>query len=177
MTQHRSGPACLAATALLLTAGLADASSRDAVFGCWLAENGDSVLHVKAKGDGLVGEIAALDDPVYKPGDVEGMDGKPRLDDLNPDEAKRTMPLLGMEVLEDFQFDDGWEGKIYDPGSGKTYDATVAVEDGKLALHGYLGFSWLGRTVYYAKPETNPGTRDHLFEISSASGPCSGAPD
>ncbi len=149
---------------------------RDAVFGCWLAENGDSVLHIRSEGKSLIGEIAALEDAKYGAGEFEGRDGQPRKDDDNPDPKKRARPLLGLNLLLGFAYEDGWKGEIYDPGSGSTYSATMQVDpDGRLELHGYVGFSWLGRTVYYVDPAANPDTRDRLFSVSDATGPRSSA--
>ena len=147
-------------------------AGRDDVLGCWLAENGGSVLHVKKSGDSIVGEIAALNEPTYAKGEVEGKDGEIRRDYRNPDPAKRDETVLGMNILLDFAWDDGWSGKIYDPEGGSIYTANLSFEDGKLHLRGYIGVSWLGRSVYYVDPKTDLALRDELFRISKADGPC-----
>jgi len=41
------------------------------------------------------------------------------------------------------------DGKIYDPPSGKTYTCKAWLENDKLHLRGYLGFSLLGKTVVW----------------------------
>lgn len=173
MTVARPLTGFAAALCLFCLPQRADASPRDAVFGCWLAENGDSVLYIHSEGSSLVGEIAALKDATYGAGEDKGAEGQPRKDDNNPDAGKRGRPLLGMNILVDFAYDDGWEGEIYDPESGDNYSSTIRVDDdGKLELRGYVGFKWLGRTVYYVDPETNAKRRDELFAISGANDPC-----
>lgn len=172
MKPRHSSLIAVAVFALALP-NVASASARDAVFGCWLGEDGGSILYLHKKGDDLVGEIAALRDAKYTADDEEGEPGQPRKDHNNPDPGKRDQTLRGLNILQDFTYDDGWEGKIYDPGSGDTYSATIKVDDdGKLELHGYLGFAWLGRTVYYVNPETNTKARDELYAISETQDPC-----
>ena len=172
MKPHRSSLIAFTLFALALP-NVAAASARDAVFGCWLGEDGGSILYIHEKGDDLVGEIAALRDVRYTAEDKEGEEGTLRKDHNNPDPTKRDQTLRGLNILQDFKYDDGWEGKIYDPGSGDTYSATIKVDaDGKLELHGYLGFAWLGRTVYYVSPETNAKARDELYAISETEDPC-----
>lgn len=160
--------------ALLVTTVVGTAApTRDDVLGCWIAESGDSVLEIQPDGDGLVGRIVALDEPFYEPGENAGRDGKLRLDDQNPDPQKRKQPVLGLDILRDFQFESGWKGKIYDPRSGDTYESTLkVVDEGRLELRGYLGFAWLGRSVFYVPATSRAADRDRLFEKSKTRGPC-----
>lgn len=81
--------------------------------------------------------------------------GQPRRDEHNPDPALRNRALCGLTILDGFRHagDDGWrDGRIYDPSDGRTYDATLALEnDGTMNVRGYLGVSLLGRTVTWAR--------------------------
>ncbi|MCY1538126.1 hypothetical protein D9M68_736500 [compost metagenome] len=75
--------------------------------------------------------------------------GLPKTDIKNPDPKARTRPLLGLELLRDFIFENGkWTaGKIYDPKSGKTYSCILSLrENGQLNIRGYIGISLLGRS-------------------------------
>ena len=75
--------------------------------------------------------------------------GKPLMDKNNPDQAKQGQPVLGLEILNGFEFDkDEWnDGHIYDPESGKTYSCTLSLKDPHtLKVRGYIGISLLGRT-------------------------------
>jgi uncharacterized protein (DUF2147 family) len=81
----------------------------------------------------------------------------PRKDDKNPEVALRTRDIVGMEFLTNFKFDgkDTWEnGYIYDAKKGKTYKCTMWLDkDKNLNVHGYVGFSLLGRTAVFWKRE------------------------
>ncbi len=163
----------LVGTVAATAAGAAGSTARSGVLGCWLAENGDSVLEVRADGDGLIGRVVALEEPFYEAGEKPGWEGKPRLDDRNPDPERRKQPVLGLDILQGFQFDENWNGRIYDPRSGDTYKSTLkVVDEGRLELRGYLGFSWLGRSVFYVPAASRKADRDRLFTISKTTGPC-----
>src|SRR6516162_11929846 len=79
---------------------------------------------------------------VYKTGDLYGgkivwlqfpeENGKPKMDNNNPDESKRSQPLVGLVIMNGFRFDNDTEwddGKIYDPQNGKTYSCYLSLKD------------------------------------------------
>ncbi len=69
----------------------------------------------------------------------------------------KDLPLVGLQVLWGFERDGSqWSGgQVLDPESGKTYRASLALEDGgkKLRLHGYIGIPLLGRTEHWLRAE------------------------
>ena len=76
--------------------------------------------------------------------------GPPAHDEHNPRPELRARPLCGLPMLGDFQetrpgqWTDGW---IYDPENGKTYHATIRLENaGLLHLRGYIGVPLFGET-------------------------------
>jgi hypothetical protein len=77
-------------------------------------------------------------------------EGKPKVDKNNPDETKRTTPLLGMKILSGFEFkgDNLWDdGTIYDAESGSTYNCKINLEDANtMNIRGFIGISAFGRT-------------------------------
>ncbi|HEV2354919.1 MAG TPA: DUF2147 domain-containing protein [Puia sp.] len=80
--------------------------------------------------------------------------GRPMADKKNPDAAKQGRPLLGLQLLMGFRFDeDQWDGgQIYDPESGKTYSCTLSLRDpNTLKVRGYVGISLFGRTEIWTR--------------------------
>jgi uncharacterized protein (DUF2147 family) len=87
--------------------------------------------------------------------------GKPKVDDKNPDTKLQNRPIMGLQILKDFTYssgDDEWsDGSIYNPSSGKTYNCYMNFESAtKLKIRGYIGASWmgLGKTAYWTKETT-----------------------
>jgi len=86
--------------------------------------------------------------------------GKPKVDDENPDKALQNKPILGLQLLKGFIFEeksDEWkDGSIYDPESGKTYNCFIKFDGEKdLKIRGFIGKAWmgLGRTATWKKSE------------------------
>jgi len=85
-------------------------------------------------------------------------DGKPKVDDKNPEAKLQKRPVMGLEMLKGFKFDESdneWnDGTIYNPSSGKTYNCYINFESAtKVKIRGFIGASWmgLGKTVYWTK--------------------------
>jgi uncharacterized protein (DUF2147 family) len=96
--------------------------------GIWYTKNDESIIKVKAcettPGD-FCGQLVWLKEP-------NESDGTPKLDKLNKDPAKRSTPLIGLEILVDMGADgDHWTGKAYNPDDGKLYDITFRVKTTK----------------------------------------------
>jgi uncharacterized protein (DUF2147 family) len=76
--------------------------------------------------------------------------GKPKLDQNNPDINKRNNPILGLRIVLGFEYkgQNLWEnGVIYDPENGRTYSCKAELIDtNTLAVRGYVGISLVGRT-------------------------------
>ena len=143
---------CIISIAWLVLPSLGNTVESDAILGDWITENEDCRVTIFKKGDHYFGKIAAIKPPDYLPGEVTGMDDKPRRDLNNQDESLRSRPLVGIELMQDFRFDnDKWiDGKIYDPENGKTYQCEMSLaEDGTLHVRGYVGMSFLGRTTVW----------------------------
>lgn len=137
---------------LICAPAMAAADNADAVTGIWLDANKEGYIQIHATSAGeYVGRI------------VGSTDGEVRNDTENPDPDKRGRSLLGARILHGFTYnpDNGrWEdGRIYDPDNGKTYDAWMAMtEDGRLEVHGYIGFSMIGRSQKWTRAEADdPG--------------------
>mgnify|MGYP000016123894 CR=1 FL=1 len=118
------------------------------IVGDWLNEDKDAKVTIYQKGDLFYGKVSWLKEP-------NGDDGKPKVDDENPDQAKRSRPIDGLLLLRDFRYEEKeWKGgSIYDPKNGKTYDCYMALESGnKLKIRGFvMGMRAVGRTTYWTR--------------------------
>lgn len=120
--------------------------SPELITGTWLTASGKAKVKISKEGNVYNGKIVWLRDPL-------NAEGKPKTDKNNPNDALKLMPLLGLNMLKNFVFDeDQWvDGTIYDPENGKTYSCKVKYRDGKLDVRGYIGISLLGRTETWFK--------------------------
>lgn len=121
-------------------------SSEDAILGTWLNTEKTAQIEIMKNGEQFLGKIISLE--------TEAEDGKPITDTNNSDPELQNRPLKGLTILEGLSFKKGaWEGgTIYDPNSGKTYSCEVKLKNQKvLEVKGYLGFSWVGRTVEWTR--------------------------
>lgn len=124
-------------------------AQKDRIEGVWYNQEKTAKIEIyKAKNTKFYGKIVWLKEPEKN--------GKPKVDENNPDKTKRNDPLLGLLVLKGFEKDgeDGYEdGTIYDPKNGKTYSCIITHKGDKLDVRGYVGISWIGRTAVWTKAE------------------------
>jgi uncharacterized protein (DUF2147 family) len=118
--------------------------------GVWLNGDKDARIEMYKCGERYCGKIVWLKEPNYPAGSKDGTPGTPKLDDKNPDSGRKKTPLMGLDIVKDFQSvgDDQWKnGTIYDPGNGKTYSSKAKlVSPNDLDLRGFIGISLIGRT-------------------------------
>jgi uncharacterized protein (DUF2147 family) len=130
-------------SSLLLCASISWAQST--IEHTWLTEEQNAKVQIyKAKDGKYYGKIVWLKEPLKN--------GVPKLDENNPDNAKRKEPILGLLMLKGFEKKDDAKyenGTIYDPKNGKTYSCKITAKDNKLDVRGYVGFSMLGRTTVW----------------------------
>lgn len=134
----------------------------DELLGEWTTEDRQATVEIFKKGDRIFGKIVALTNPHCISDEAQGMDGNPRLDLENPDKSLRRRPLIGLEIIRDFSFDNGsWRGgTVYDPESGNTYRGRIRLDDdGALILRGFVGLPMFGRTSYWHRPKTYSSTQ------------------
>ena len=138
-------------------AGSANAQSKaDKILGYYLTYDDETgaeksqVQIFKSTNGKYYGKIVWLKEP--------NKNGKPKVDDKNPDVKLQTRPVMGLEILKGFKFeesDNEWnDGSIYNPSSGKTYNCYINFESPtKIKIRGYIGASWmgLGKTAYWTK--------------------------
>ena len=115
--------------------------------GTWVNEEGKAEFEIYACGDKLCGKIVSLKEPLK--------DGKPKVDENNPDRKLQSRPLQGLVFLKGFEYDgdNTWdEGTIYDPESGKTYSCYMKMHGkDKMEVKGYIGISLIGRSQNWTR--------------------------
>jgi uncharacterized protein (DUF2147 family) len=115
----------------------------DRIVGVWQVGSGKARVKITKYGDKYAGKIVWLKEP-------NNPDGTKKVDKNNPDEAKRTVQILGLTNLIGFEFKSGSEyenGTIYDPENGSTYNCVITLEDDNtLKVRGYIGVTIFGRT-------------------------------
>lgn len=162
----------LAVMGLMAAAPAVIASDESAVFGRWAGDR--SILEVRRDGDGLAMVIVAMLEPNYREGEGVGVPGEPRIDINNPNETLRDRPILGLNLLSGYRYDDGrWQGKIYDPESGKVYSSRMTVnDDGELEMRGYIGAPMFGRTAKFMPVERCEAYMIAMLEVAEIDGVC-----
>jgi len=100
----------------------------------------------KAKDGRFYGKICWLKEP--------NRNGKPKMDENNPDETRRNEPEMGLLILKGFKKDGDNEyndGTIYDPKNGKTYSCKITRNGDELNVRGFIGFSLIGRSETWTR--------------------------
>ncbi len=125
-------------------------SEADKILGTWLVGSGKAHIKITKYGDKYMGKIVWLKDPKNEKGEA-------KTDKNNPDEKKRTTPLLGLTNMIGFKYTgkNQWQnGTIYDAESGNTYSCNIKMIDNKtLEVRGYVGVSLFGRTDTWKRVE------------------------
>lgn len=137
------------ATLLMFISPALMADDRTSVIGFWAGES--SILDIRIEGATLRATVIALRDPVYLDSEDIGTPGAQRTDNNNPEATLQNRPLIGLNLLSQYTFDDNrWEGQIYDPESGKLYSSRMSVDRrGILNMRGYIGAPMFGRTAKF----------------------------
>jgi uncharacterized protein (DUF2147 family) len=124
----------------------------DRILGTWITEKGTSSVEIYKDSNGKFhGKINWLEEP--------NENGKPKVDDENPNPKLRSRPIMGLPLVRNFQYSTKkkqWvNGRIYDPDNGKTYDCFAWFEGrnyNKLYLKGYVaGIRALGRKTEWVR--------------------------
>jgi uncharacterized protein (DUF2147 family) len=105
-----------------------------------------SIVVLREEKGRITGTIEKVYDPFPKESNPKCISCKGDLKDK---------PMVGMKILWDIaKQGDGWSGgMILDPESGKTYNCSLALENGghKLKIRGFIGVSLFGRTQYWQR--------------------------
>jgi len=126
------------------------AIAQDAIERVWYNQEKTAKVQIFKATDGkYYGKIVWLKEP-------NNEEGKPKVDKNNPDKAKKSTPLMGLQLLKGFKKDGDTEyedGTIYDPKNGKTYSCKINRKGETLEVRGYVGISLIGRTTIWTKAD------------------------
>ncbi|MEI8279965.1 MAG: DUF2147 domain-containing protein [Bacteroidota bacterium] len=106
------------------------------------------ILVYKANDGTFYGKIVWLKEPLRN--------GKPKMDDKNPDPAKRTQPTMGLFILKNFKKEKSdlyVDGSVYNPRDGKTYSSKMTYNGNELDIRGFIGIPMFGKTTVWTKTE------------------------
>jgi uncharacterized protein (DUF2147 family) len=133
---------CIVLTVIVSFAFKSSTLAQDQIEKVWYNQEKTSKIQVyKAKDGKFYGKIIWLSEPLKN--------GKPKVDENNPDAKKRNQPIVGLVILKGLKKDGDKEyedATIYDPKNGKTYSCKITYKGDKLDLRGYVGISLIGRT-------------------------------
>jgi len=128
----------------LFSFGIAHSQTKaDDIVGTWLTGTGKAHIKIDNIKGFYFGRIVWLKEP-------HNNDNKPKTDINNPDKSKQNLNLLGLRLLDGFEYksENNWErGTIYDPENGKTYSCKIYLDNkNTMKIRGYIGISLIGRT-------------------------------
>ena len=112
------------------------------IVGSW-REPGGSVIRIAPCQDSICATLSAVSPSAPTP-----------FDSRNPDPAKRTRRLCGLNIGYSFHLTDATHadgGQLYDPKTGKTYHGEMSSEGDTLKLRGYVGVKAFGRTETWTR--------------------------
>jgi len=125
--------------AAALALGLAPAAAQDqaeyqqAPYGVWMPEDEESKVEIFPCGEAMCGRVAWLHDEYDE-------DGNLLTDIYNPNPALRSAPVLGLVIMTDItptEEEDVWQGRVYNPQDGRTYDFWLTVKsESKITIEG-----------------------------------------
>ena len=140
---------------VLSVAALCLAANGDDILGVWNNEEKDAKIEIFKCKNRYCGRIVFAKEPNYPAGSTEGTPGSLRLDHNNPDSAKRSRLIIGLQIVNDFTFagDSVYkDGTVYDPKNGKAYRGKMTlVSPNKLVMRGFVGIPLFGRSTEWTR--------------------------
>ena len=141
---------------------------RNAVMGMWASDG--SIFEIIEKQGEFLGIVRVLKDPIYTMEENPERAGEIKTDAENPDPALKARPVVGISMFSEYQYKDRlWQGKIYDPETGNTYNSRMEVDgDGRLRIRGYIGLPLFGRTAIFSPvSKCEPHIKEMLAMLKS----------
>jgi len=141
--------------------------------GVWIDHTGRGAVEIAPCGALAPPAAAPPPPPTAKPGEPTNLcgrivwlqnpndeKGKPLIDSLNKNSAKRGGPICGLQIIGDVkpQSDGSWDnGWIYDPEQGSAFDVELRLRNPEtLQVKGYLGVKFLSETYVWRRAKQQP---------------------
>ncbi len=132
----------------LIGLGSMTSKNQDVILGVWYTPKQDGKIEIYEVDNHYYGTLISYTMPYAT-------------DINNPDPALRSRAVVGLNIIQDFVYDDAHQqwvnGTIYDPENGKTYTGSLWVDKkdpNQLKARGYvLGMTILGRTETFTRAE------------------------
>jgi uncharacterized protein (DUF2147 family) len=141
--------------------------------GVWIDHTGRGAVEIAPCGAPSTTGAAAPPPPAAKQADASNLcgrivwlqnpndeKGKPLIDHLNKNPAKRGAPICGLQIIGDVkpQSDGSWDkGWIYDPEQGSAFDVELRLRNpATLQVKGYLGVKFLSETYVWRRAKDVP---------------------
>src|SRR5262249_31748974 len=92
--------------------------------GNWHTQSGEATVRIANCGAELCGTIVALKEP------NDPATGRPKTDKNNPDAAKRSRPMIGVQIVLGMKpaGANKWNGQVYNAEDGKTYSGSITLQ-------------------------------------------------
>jgi len=128
------------------TTGFKAISPSERLIGVWESEEKNLLVQISKEKDHFVGTMTFFLCP------TETI-MRTKVDAENPDPSLTGRKLLGLKLLEKLSYEGNnvWSGgKIYDPNSGRTYEARIQlISSNSVVVRGYWKFRWIGRSMVF----------------------------
>ena len=129
----------------------ASQNNPDKIVGDWMSAENNMAVEIYKAGNFYEAKVIWVDNSSDKSTPMNA-----KYDFRNPDEALRKRKIIGLVVMNGLMYNEqnnDWEqGKIYDPHSGKYWNAKASLtKDGLLSVRGYWGFQLLGKDLLFKK--------------------------
>ncbi len=123
----------------LATAGTAGSGFAADAAGVWTRDTGTSKVRIAPCGDALCGTVI--------------WESVPKNDVNNPDESKRSRPVVGTRVFFNMKpnGDNKWSGSAYNPEDGKTYSGGMTLSGDTLVTKGCVLGGLICRSASWSK--------------------------
>jgi uncharacterized protein (DUF2147 family) len=126
-------------------------SNSDAIIGRWMSLENNLEVEIFKTANVYNARVIWIDDS-----DDKSRPMNVRCDKNNPNEKLRKRKIIGLVVMYGLTYDpeqNEWNnGKIYDPASGKEWNAKAwLTKDGVLKVRGYWNFEFIGKWISFKK--------------------------